>query len=396
MYKPLSTRYDILALIKKVSVPIFLLLYIGFYYSDYLAYIKVGYLFLGIGGLSAIVYNRQILHLDIFAIMLLFLLYSFISIVWSKSQTVATSSVILLGKSIFIAFLFSQMIKTFDDFRWAMFWLFISGLIYSLLYLKQVPLAMLGDGRISEVMDDPLMPNVNIVAMLASFSFVYFICNYIIEGKRFNALLGIIAAVVVVFLGSRKSIIVIVLSSILLILKLNFKSKLKIGVLILLVVLFVLMIVPSDYLWFITERFEQFGMSSEFMDQADQERVSLFHSGIDYILQSPLVGHGFYNFSIVNGQATGAYIYSHNNFIETLVGGGLFAFIIYYSLYVKMFKNIYNSMHQLNYAFIIMILILILLFNQIAIVVLLDKYVWLLMTLLLIGSSFYKKNKSLL
>ena len=396
MYNPISNRCNLLILIKKISIPLFLIFYIGFYYSEYLAYIKIGYAFLGVGFLCSFISNRVILHSKVFALMFLFVMYSFVTCLWAQSQILAISSVILLAKGVIIAFLFSQMINSVDDFKWAMQWLCVSGFIYALLYLSHVSIDMLGNERISQSVDDPLLPNVNVVAMIASFSFVYFIYTYIIDNSRFNAPLAIVAAITVIIMGSRKSILAIVLSSFILLFKLDVKSKIKIGVLLSLMVILAVAIIPPDYLMFISERFGQLGASSNFMDQADQERVQLFHNGVDYILHSPFIGYGFYNFSIVNGQSTGVYLYSHNNFIETIVGGGFFAFLIYYSLYFIVFKNLRNNKMRLNYGFIIMIMMVILLFNQIAIVVLLDKYVWMLLTLLLVGSSFYKKNPSTL
>jgi O-antigen ligase len=85
-------------------------------------------------------------------------------------------------------------------------------------------------------------------------------------------------------------------------------------------------------------------------------------------------------------------MYSHNNFIETLVGGGLIAFIIYYSFYIKIFNQIKDRKNNFvfDYRYLLLVLFMLLLFNHIAIVVLIDSFIWLLLALLFIGT--YKKD----
>ena len=49
-----------------------------------------------------------------------------------------------------------------------------------------------------------------------------------------------------------------------------------------------------------------------------------------------MLGYGLDNFRIINLHATGHLTYSHNNFIEILVGVGAIGFLIYYSYYIKL------------------------------------------------------------
>ena len=59
-------------------------------------------------------------------------------------------------------------------------------------------------------------------------------------------------------------------------------------------------------------------------------REGLIQRGLDYILERPIWGYGMGTYSDV----TGSIVYSHNNYIETLFGGGIVMLVIYYSIYL--------------------------------------------------------------
>ena len=59
--------------------------------------------------------------------------------------------------------------------------------------------------------------------------------------------------------------------------------------------------------------------------------------------QKPILGHGIDSFRTLYGMLGGMETYSHNNFIEMLVSGGVVGFIIYYSIYVYIFKAMWRT-----------------------------------------------------
>lgn len=69
------------------------------------------------------------------------------------------------------------------------------------------------------------------------------------------------------------------------------------------------------------------------------QREWLFNKGIEIWQSSPLFGEGLGQFAYISGFGA----FSHNNYIELLVAGGLVAFILYYSIYMYLlyygFKN---------------------------------------------------------
>ncbi len=69
-------------------------------------------------------------------------------------------------------------------------------------------------------------------------------------------------------------------------------------------------------------------------------RAEMISMGLDWFLQRPLFGYGLSNFSVLYGRATGWTTYSHNNFVEILVSGGLIGFTIYYAIYIYIVFNL--------------------------------------------------------
>ena len=58
-----------------------------------------------------------------------------------------------------------------------------------------------------------------------------------------------------------------------------------------------------------------------------------------YGMDSPILGNGYYSFSQLLLKEYGFATYSHNNFIEIFVGGGIIGFTLYYSLYYISIKD---------------------------------------------------------
>lgn len=72
------------------------------------------------------------------------------------------------------------------------------------------------------------------------------------------------------------------------------------------------------------------------VDSSTLLRKRYIDIGIDAWKKSPFLGYGVANFSIINSYKTGHMTYSHNNFVEMLVGVGGIGFLVYYSYYIKL------------------------------------------------------------
>lgn len=376
----------------------FIIVYCGFYYSQYLSVISVSYLILFAAFAYNIVKWRRLFYGEFSLLIITFVLYSFVSSLWAYDPNKVYSSVLQLFKSTFVAFLVLQLIHDKKDFQVALFAFALGGLIYSLLYLQNVDINDLAGERISVMDDVEDMPNVNTVGLILSFSFVYFFFMLLYKRNLWNILFAAVSFVCVFLLGSRKSIISILIGVFLFLLKINMKSKVKVSLILFLFLLSALLIIPSDYMNFVLERlFGLFG--GDKMDMilsgeaaSDEMRMNLLQNGLLYFSDSPLLGHGYYSFSNLFYRDFGIYIYSHNNFIEELVGGGIIGFLLYYYLYKKIYDNLQIRKSGIDYIYLCFSLLFILLFNHIGIVLLHERFVWILLVILFAGSVLCKNE----
>ena len=65
-------------------------------------------------------------------------------------------------------------------------------------------------------------------------------------------------------------------------------------------------------------------------------RAQYIQVGLDAFKESPIIGYGIDNYRYINLRETGHLTYSHNNFVEMLVGVGGIGFLIYYFYYIKL------------------------------------------------------------
>ena len=77
----------------------------------------------------------------------------------------------------------------------------------------------------------------------------------------------------------------------------------------------------------------------------DISRLMLVEYGLDWFKERPILGYGINNFRILSNNTAmfaGKNFYSHNNYIELLVGVGIVGFLIYYSCYYYFWKHLHK------------------------------------------------------
>ena len=150
--------------------------------------------------------------------------------------------------------------------------------------------------------------------------------------------------------------------------------------------------IPSDYLMFVSERLAQLNFLSTRMnelDSSDTARIMLLEKGLLYGMESPLWGNGYYSFAHLLMMDYGSFMYSHNNFVESFVGGGVMGFLMYYSLYYIIYRRCRKVNKRLDTLYLLFIILIILLFNHLSIVVLQERFIWILLALLYVGAKYY-------
>ena len=381
--------------INKIVIFLFLIIYCGCYYQQYLLFISFSYLLLVCTFIYNLVMHKKIIYVRFVLTSIVFLLYSVFSALWANKFDLSYNASIQLAKSSLFAMLFITLIDSKENFRWALFSFSLAGVVYSMLYVQNVDIASLGADRITtNENSDSILPNVNTVGLFLSLSFVYFFYSYFYRKKSYFLLIAAVSFIIIFLLRARKSIVSLAICILMMLYKLNSSARIKIILLSLLFISLLFVYIPTEYLSFVSERLAQLNFFSNQineLDESDANRILLLKSGFFYGMDSPILGNGYYSFSQLLLKEYGFATYSHNNFIEIFVGGGIIGFTLYYSLYYIVLKDTCKKVLRFDENYLLIILTTILLFNQLTIVVVNERFIWILLAILYSGVRCYSK-----
>lgn len=217
--------------------------------------------------------------------------------------------------------------------------------------------------------------NVNAIGMTCAFSVVLLFYYAMFEKKYICYIIAALPFMTAVATGSRKTIILIVLGVLILTL---FSQKDRKGIvkhlrlLGLLLILFIVIrfILSLDIMATVNMRMENmidgfFGKTTALKNNASSEtRAKMIKVGWQQFKNTPFLGIGFGNSPELNWRMLGYYVYSHNDYIEHLVNGGVVSLFLYYStiiyLAIKHIKLIkVNRKPELVMSFVIIIMYLV-------------------------------------
>lgn len=202
----------------------------------------------------------------------------------------------------------------------------------------------------------------------------------------------LIAFETLINIGSKKAILLLILSTIffffetLLQLKLRYKIVLFVALLLTINLIFSFVIENSTQFYRI-ENFFDF-LSGEAADESSQERSAMFISGVQMFMERPFFGNGFGAFKSLSGFGT----YSHNNYVQLLAELGLLGFLLYYYIFFFIYKGRVYLEDQLIRKLLIVILI-VFLFNDLTVVTFYNKFTVLILAIFIGYISRIKRTK---
>ena len=110
---------------------------------------------------------------------------------------------------------------------------------------------------------------------------------------------------------------------------------------------------------------------SEATDGSAQLRYDMIITGLKQSKQHPVLGWGLANSRAVNALYLGYSTYSHCDYIEIMLNGGLLGFLLYYTIFWKMLKEYINLLKKDSSDSVVfismLIMILFLIFNMAAV-----------------------------
>ncbi len=284
-----------------------------------------------------LMFAKQKIHASFYFIfMIVFIVYNYQLIRMGVSIDPSTSMAMIrtLILNYFFGFMLFNYLVIRDDLRRVLKLYLYAALIFTFV------VAVLSGGNIfgSRLGDNinftggDSLYNSNLIAIVAAFAYLIALYIYTLEKKR-RFLWSIIWLVLIVLLtGSRKGIMMIIMETALLRFWLYPKKRIQ-NLLIFAVMGFViclaLMSIPLLY-QIAGSRFEALlnvVLNREIEDASTETRLGLIRLGWSYFQQRPWTGYGLDCFRYLLSSFE---TYSHNNYIEMLVSGGIIGFISYY------------------------------------------------------------------
>ena len=193
---------------------------------------------------------------------------------------------------------------------------------------------------------------INNTGILAAYNFTISIFLGARKEKIIYYLYSIIPALVVLLTGSKVAIVLVAFSIIVLVfIEFGLRSVFRLIIGVIVIIIGLRLLANSQAFEFISNRFTAMYLS--FMGKeawmydvqymSTVKRMDMIQFGFELFKDKPLFGYGMDTFRILYSSGQ----YSHNNFIELLVGMGSIGFIVYYypwiSIVIKGIKGIKNQ-----------------------------------------------------
>ena len=317
--------------IKIADIAFFLLMTVYYIAPDSSTFAYVGYILTAAFGFFVIFDDPKSFKFPIICgVFALFAFFCFVSMFYTIDTTRSQDKVLTLTIATFIFFVGSNYFSKKENTEKFEFTL-IAVAVMACLYL-----ALKGGIFGGQAIGDAIA-NKNLVGIRLTTSAI--VCVYSMLRKFAWWKLPILALLgLCIFLtGSRSSLIVLTVGVVVMIV-LGFSSKDKpIGyatILILIAIMIILYLIFNVPLLYNVLGYRLEGFFDLFAngtgDSSTTKRLELIENGIELFRDSPLVGHGVNTYVAVSNSLVGFLAYSHNDYVELLVGVGLIGTIIYY------------------------------------------------------------------
>ena len=261
-------------------------------------------------------------------LLIIFSLYSFLSLLWSHYQDVAMRQFVTQIQLYILCFFSYVLMRergNTEDYINAMYvsgFVMIIWALYKYGGLSSYLLVMQTGTRLGgEIANENTY---GLVFSNAAFSALYYA---VLKGKRVHYLSLIPFVFFGLSSGSKKALLMIVVAVLgLTITKYGLKRVYKTILAAVAVFVVAWFVISLPIFSTINERMISFLSGEKNVSDLTRERMIEF--GLELFKQHPFFGYGLSNYGVYYGGT-----YSHNNFVEVVVSLGLFGFILYYLMY---------------------------------------------------------------
>lgn len=277
----------------------------------------------------------------------LFIAFCFVTFFWSENKSNTISKIITLIQLFALSVVMYSYISAYDNID-----VFIRGLLLAGIICCIVVIGYYGIGEYVELMMSGArlggnIANVNTIGLYSATTVMLcFYYGYLKNNKK--AYILMILPIMTAFgSGSRKALVMVVLSIVLIIFmkyreSISLRSFIKFLLATVIACLLIWWASTLPIFSGVFERFSQMlGGETGIRDNSTNVRDSMTRIGFQYFLKNPYKGIGLGNSYIILGEVMNRETYFHNNFVEILASCGIFGFLIYYAMYFYLIKNLY-------------------------------------------------------
>lgn len=306
-----------------------------------------------------IVKKNKVLKLDFYCIwLLLFFSYTVLSYLWCISVPRVNMITRTLVLMMIINILVENLIRTKADLETLLFVFYIILFVTAVMILVSVDFSKLGVMRIGADMEKLNIWNANRIGKLNAILAIFSLHYLLEQKKRLNNAFYLVGFILGLFLcfnsGSRKSLLDVFLFIILFFgFRGNGRKRIAyffIGMILLFGLYMMVMNYESVYnvLGYRIEQMIRGILLHEKQEASYSIRQNMIELGIKWWMNKPILGYGFGCYSALYYQAVGVDTYSHCNFIEILVSGGIVGFVLYYGIYAIIFSLYKKTKNRCN------------------------------------------------
>lgn len=296
--------------------------------------------------------DKIVLRFDMYVVIyFVFIAYVLLTALWAKSAM----STITMARTLFRTFICAYIVylyfvkeKDVSRLLRILMWAGYVVAIYSLMFYGVDEL--LKAGTDSSLRADNEFANVNSIAMCCALSCMIQANEFFEKRNRWTCVFLIPVLIVIGATQSRKALLFLIVGvfSAFIVKNQNESFVKKFGKIILGCVVAVLIIyglLQLEIFSGIKQRMQTMFNSFTGNGKADGSsltREKMIEIGWKEFTEHPVGGIGIANSYFITDKYLGIKTYLHNNFVELLSCGGIFAFIFYYAIYVYLFYNLWK------------------------------------------------------
>lgn len=296
--------------------------------------------------------GKAVFRLDAYVLLnVVFIFYVFLTALWAKSpdSTITmTRTLIRTFLCAYIVYLYFVKGEDVSRFLRILMWAGYIVAIYTVMFYGVDDL--LKAGTDSSLRADNEFANVNSIAMCCALSCMIQANEFFEKRNRWTCLFLIPVLIVIGATQSRKALVFLIIGvfSAFIVKNQNESTLKKIGKIIIgcvVALLLVYALLQLDIFSGIKERMESMINSFSGKGEVDHSalvREQMIEAGWKEFLDHPIGGIGISNSYFITLQYLGRETYLHNNFVELLSCGGIFAFVFYYAMYAYLFYNLWK------------------------------------------------------